>query len=187
MKEIIIKKYQCETCGSVYASYEDAINCEGMPLDTTDLRVGDFVGAGAHGWWYADTSWTLSQLPGEEDWLDVPDDGWGRSPPGPSAPVKRLFLPIWMIVSIEKETVDEGWKGCGHRLRFILWCPRHANREHGRGKNYGEAIVKTYSRFHRGTGLRIADGLRPKLTRAEWLRFQELRAEPPEHRRVALL
>lgn len=172
MKEIIVHTYQCEVCGQVHDTVAAAAKCEDTPIDTIKAKVGDVVGVGHHGWWNADTSWTVSQLAGKPEWLDISNKDWEKSPPGPFAPVKRAVLPLWKIAAIVPE------KG-SHRLKMMLWTPRHSNVAVPiKGKDYGEKLTYTYSRYHY-TPLTIPAKFHPVLTDAETARYAELVASPP--------
>lgn len=165
---IITRTYQCKVCGAVHETEKKAAACEAEPMDVTAFKVGEIVGAQKHGWWNMDTSWTVSQaVPTREDY-DKIGNNWEKSPRRPFMPITRAFLPLWKIVAIEPDPST-------HRLRFLLWCPRHANRRVE--SDYGEAIARTYTKWHY-LPTRIDPALWPELTENESKRYAELVSKP---------
>lgn len=171
---VITTTYKCEVCGSEYKTEEEAKRCEAVPIPPVTLQAGALVGGGHHGWWNADTSWTISQFAGAKHWLDVPDKGWQKSPPGPFHPVKRVFLPLWIVIG-QRVTDKHHW---AHRREYLLWTPRHANRGVKREGEVAEALALTYSSGHLGL-FKVPEKFRPELTETERERLATLIANPP--------
>ncbi len=177
MKEIITHTYQCESCSAVHDTIESARACEASPIETVDLAIGDFVGDDVHGWWNEDTSWTLSQK--SADYFDARKERWGRSPAGPFLPGHYAFLPIWRVVAIQRVPRE-------HRLKFLLWTPRHSNRVKLEAKcTYGEGLTYTYSSGHTYP-FKIPEKFHPRLSEKEEARYRAL-VENPEWSHAGLV
>lgn len=144
----ILKSYRCEVCGSEWSEEADAAACEAQPPIPRGYEVGQFVGAGVHGWWKADQTWalTMPQLPGERHQPPGHRE-WREERTGQAEPPGRFwFLPIWRVVAVVPCAHAYGDPGHRHCLGYVLWSPRHANVVGGSGHR----LVKTYSSGHRG-------------------------------------
>lgn len=136
--------FSCEVCGHEYATAEAATECEAQPdpLAWLKLQPGDFVGFGAHAWWWPDTSWALTAAARRGDHPSthgVPPEEWQpyTGPVKTHNPQEAWFLPIWRVVGLgpirsQRYALSSGGLYVPHERRVVVWSPRHANSRDGR-------------------------------------------------------